>query len=94
MNVKDLNAAVAAQPSTKLAIISQALFIDLLSAGELIPRIATVQVPRDPDYGDAVDDLIRSMGHDPDRPVPNIYHKLIHDDEAAPRRYQVVGIGE
>jgi hypothetical protein len=76
MSVGNILAAAAANPAAQLAEVSSTLFHDLDVAGELDLRPVTFHVPSDPKYKEVIDDLLRSMGHDPNAPAGFVVYVL------------------
>ncbi|MBK3399367.1 MULTISPECIES: hypothetical protein [Methylobacterium] len=69
MSVSLLLSAAQNNPKSRLAQVSSGLHFDLDVAGELATRPIPVPCPTDPDFGEPVNKLLRSLGVDPEEPA-------------------------
>jgi hypothetical protein len=78
MSVAALKAALSGKTGTKLAVVSEDLFFDLIAADEIEGHISTFNVPSDPKYKVVIDNLLMSMGVNPNAPVPFTHYMMRH----------------
>lgn len=77
MSVADFQFAVAGRTTLKHAIVSSNLFFQLLNQGIIAPQVTQAYIPSDSRYKEPIDNLIKSMGVNPDDPVPIIFYTLV-----------------